>query len=189
MLSCWSFIGNENPSDVITPYPLTPTGYPETPTVDETMYHFSHEQSSTTINSFSSYSDRRSSWRTSISSGSTSSTDNPTMLSIKAMHEDNIVMLRVPRSITFDELRRRIHDKFMQTDKPTICETFAIALMEQVPAEKVGHGRPRAGSMSSLGSTGTKGAALRFISSQDKWDGVAATYCGKVLLRIIGSRE
>lgn len=98
-------------------------------------------------------------------------------------------MLRLPRYTTFDELRRKIYDKFIQTDKSTICETFAIALMDQSPAEKVEDGRPRAGSISSVGSARPKGAALHFVSSQDEWDDIAATHFGKIFLRIIGSRE
>ena len=173
--------------DLIGPYDQTPDGFPETPTVDETMYRFSQAQSSSTI---SSYSDRRSSLTTvtSISSGSTSSSDNHMTLSIKAMHEDNIVMLRLPRYIAFDELRRKIYDKFIQTDKSTICESFAMAVVEQPPAERAENGRPRAGSLSSLGSARAKGAALHFISSQDEWNDVC-NHGGKIVLRIIGSRE
>lgn len=104
------------------------------------------------------------------------------MLSIKAMHEDNIVLLRLPRYTTLDELRRKIYDKFLQTDKPTISESFAIGLLKQES------GRARPGSLSSVGSAQTQGAALHFISSQDEWDNVAATHAGKILLRIIGSR-
>lgn len=175
---------------MIAPQVQTPTGYPQTPTVDESMYYFPREQSTSTVCSFFSYSDRRSSCSTSISSGSTSSGGNSTMISIKAMHEDNIVMLRVPRYITYDELRQKIYDKFISTDKSTICETFAIAVIEQALTEQVAvDGRPRADSMSSLGSAPAKGATLRFISSQKKWDATAATHCGKLSLRIIGSRE
>lgn len=78
----------------------------------------------------------------------------------------------------------------MLTDKSAISNSFAIALLEQPPtAEKAPSVRPRAGSLSSLGSASIKGAALHFISSQDEWDDVVATYCGKIFLRIIGSRE
>lgn len=98
-------------------------------------------------------------------------------------------MLRLSRYISFDKLRRKIYDKFMQIDKSTICETFAVALVEQAPAEKVENGRSRAGSVSSLGSVRTKGAALHFISSQDEWLDITSTHYGKISLRIIGSRE
>ena len=79
----------------------------------------------------------------------------------------------------------------MQTGKSTICDTFAIALLEAPPApveRTPGGQRPRADSSSSLGSAYVKGAALYFISSQDEWDDVVATHPGKMLLRIIGSR-
>jgi len=156
--------------------------------VDETMYHFAQAQCSTTISSYSRYSDSRSSLATSISSGSTSSSGNLTTLSIKAMHEDNIIMLRLPRYIAFDELRRMIYDKFIQTDTSTICESFAMAVVEQPPADRAENGRPRADSLSSLGSARAKGAALHFISSQDEWNDVC-NHGDKILLRIIGSRE
>jgi hypothetical protein len=172
--------------DLITPHDQTPDGFPETPTVDETMYHFAQAQSSTTISSYSRYSDSRSSLATSISSGSTSSSGNLTTLSIKAMHEDNIIMLRLPRYIVFDELRQKIYDKFIQTDKSTISKSFAIAVVEQSSADKVANRRPRADSLSSVRS---KGALLHFVSSQDEWNDVVATHGGKIVLRIIGSRE
>ncbi|KAH0833332.1 hypothetical protein J3R83DRAFT_12400 [Lanmaoa asiatica] len=175
--------------DLIGPHTQTPDDYPETPTMDETVYRFPQKQPITTISSYSLYSDRRSSLTTSISSGSTSSSGNLTTLSIKAMHEDNIVMLRLPRDVAIDELRRKIYDKFIQTGKSTISESFAVALLEQIPVGNVESGRPRGGSFSSLGSAYTTGVALHFISSQDEWDDVVATHNGKMLLRIIGSRE
>ncbi|KAG8212984.1 hypothetical protein J3R82DRAFT_11370 [Butyriboletus roseoflavus] len=168
--------------ELIGPDAQIPDGFPETPIVDKTMYRVSQKQSSTTISSYSSSSDRRSSLATSISSRSTSSSLDPTVLSIKAMHEDNIVMLRLPRFTALDELRRNVYDKFMRIDNPTISESFAIAFLQQET------GRPRAGSLSSVGSAQAKGAALHFISSQGEWDNVAAT-SGKIVLRIIGSRE
>ena len=98
-------------------------------------------------------------------------------------------MLRLPRYIAFDELRRKIYDKFIQTNKSTISESFAIALLEQPPAEKMENGRPRADSVLSHESAHAKGATLHFISSQDEWNDVVATHAGKMFLRIIGSRE
>ncbi|KAF8135092.1 hypothetical protein EV363DRAFT_852322 [Boletus edulis] len=181
--------------DLIRPCAPTPDGFPETPAPDEMVYRVSQAPSSSTatFSSFSRFSDRRSSLTTSISSGSTSSSRNSMTLSIKAIHEDNIVMLRLPRYTAFDDLRRNIYDKFMQTDNATICDSFAIALLAQAPAptenSRVGSVRPRAGSLSSLRSAHAKGAALHFISSQDDWDDAIATYSGKMLLRIIGSRE
>ena len=78
----------------------------------------------------------------------------------------------------------------MQTDNATISESFAVALLEQpAAAENAANGRPRAGSLTSLGSASVKGATLHFISSQDEWDDVVATHGGKMLLRIIGSCE
>lgn len=180
-----SIMSAEDLPDLIVPHDEIPNGYPETPTVDESMYHFSQKQSSTTVSSYSLHSDRRSSLATSISSGSTSSSGNPMTLSIKAIHEGSIVMLRLPRYTAFDELRRKIYDKFIQTDKSTISKSFAIALWQQPPAEKVENAQPRAGA---LGSAKAKGV-LHFISSQEEWDNVAATHSGKMLLRIIGSRE
>ncbi|KAI9566809.1 hypothetical protein HD554DRAFT_2112679 [Boletus coccyginus] len=173
--------------DLIGPYDSFQDGFPETPTTDESMYRFAQAQSSTTVSSYFRYSDRRSSLATSISSGSMSSSGNLMTLSIKAAHEDNIVMLCLPRYIAFDELRRKIYDKFIQTDESTISESFAIALLEQHPAEKMENGRPRAGSVSSLGSAHAKGGTLHFISSQDEWSDVVVTHAGKMFLRIIGS--
>lgn len=190
VLLCRGIMSAEGFPDLIGPDAEVPNGYPETPTVDESMYNFSQKQSSTTVSSYSLYSERRSSLTTSISSGSTSSSVNPVTLDIKAIHEDNIVMLRLPRYIAFDELRRKIYEKFIQADNSTICKTFAVAVVEQPPAEKAESGRPRAGSLSSLGSAQAKGGgALHFISSQDEWDDVVATHGGKLIFRIIGSRE
>lgn len=98
-------------------------------------------------------------------------------------------MLRLPRYTVFDELRQKIYDKFIQTDKSTISKSFAVAVLEQSPADKVANGRPRADSLSSLGSAHSKGPLLHFISSQDEWNDVVAAHNGKITLRIIGSRE
>ncbi|KAF9238514.1 hypothetical protein BU15DRAFT_62488 [Melanogaster broomeanus] len=167
--------------DLIRPQSPTPSSRPETPAATDASSYMARpeQQYAHDNNSAYAYADRRSSFATSVSSGSTTSTADPTSISIKAMHEDNIIVLRVPRHLSYDGLRQKLYDKFLQTGRSPISESFAMALL--VP--------PCTGSPSSPGSIDTKQALLHFISCQDEWDEVITLHGSKIILRIIGSRE
>ncbi|KAG6335117.1 hypothetical protein ID866_3971 [Astraeus odoratus] len=155
----------------------TQGGLPETPTIDS----FPFLQTIPTR-----HSTRRASLAPSVSSWSTSSSHEGTVLSIKAMHEESIIMLRVPRILPFAELRKKIYDKFVQQEKSPISESFAIAVLVHPSTDRTGSSQGRRGSLSSCDS---KRAVLQFVTSQEEWDQAVSRHGTKLLLRIIGSRE
>ncbi|KAL4062907.1 hypothetical protein J3A83DRAFT_4362970 [Scleroderma citrinum] len=161
--------------DSIFPLSPTPTHNIDTPT--SITFHFPETISPR-------HSGRRSSLAPSVSSWSTASSHEGTVLSIKAMHEESIIMLRIPRTLPFAELRKKIYDKFVQQEKSPISESFAIAVLV-TPAERAGGGQGRRGSLSSNG----KKAALHFVASQEEWEQAVTHHGTKLLLRIIGSKE
>ncbi|KAH7884755.1 hypothetical protein F5I97DRAFT_1929589 [Phlebopus sp. FC_14] len=171
--------------DSIRPHSPTPSSRPETPTASDVFSYVTPppEQYLPT------YSNKRLSIPISISSGSTNSSYDGMNISIKAMHEDNIIMLRIPRHLPFREVREKIYDKFVQTDRSPISKSFAIAFLVQPPSDTSSGVRSRAGSLSSLGAPETRKAGLHFVASQDEWDQAIAHFGTKVSLRIIGSRE
>ncbi|KAF8840182.1 hypothetical protein BDN67DRAFT_968884 [Paxillus ammoniavirescens] len=178
--------------DSLRPYSPTPSNQAETPTVTDGFPYTARDPEQHDAQDHNLgfvYPDHRRSLTTSLSSGSTNSSVDPMSISIKAMHEDNIVMLRAPRHLSFEEVRQKLYNKFIQTGRSPISESFAMALLVPPPAEKSGNGRPRAGSLSSLGPTDVNKAVLHFITSQDEWDEVITFQGSRILLRIIGSRE
>ncbi|KAI6122256.1 hypothetical protein EDD16DRAFT_1573164 [Pisolithus croceorrhizus] len=132
---------------------------------------------------------RRSSLAHSVSSHSTASSHGGTVLTIKAAHEESIIMLRVPRTLLFTDLRQMIYDKFVQQEQSPISESFAIAVLVQPTPERGAAGAPQYQRPDSLSSADSKKAPLDFVASQEEWDQAVMRYGTKLSLRIIGSRE
>ncbi|EIW83788.1 hypothetical protein CONPUDRAFT_88232 [Coniophora puteana RWD-64-598 SS2] len=110
-------------------------------------------------------------------------------LAIKATHEATTIVLRVPRALPYEEVRKRVYDKFVTQEKAPVARTFAIAvLMPSLPGSNGnGSGRERSASVSSGGSAERERAQMKFISSAEAWDGAVARSGGKMALRVIGS--
>lgn len=106
--------------------------------------------------------------------------------SIKAMHEDSIVMLRIPRILPFAELQQKIYHKFVQQEKSPICESFAITVLVPSSTERTGNDQGRRDFLSSCDS---KKTLLHFIVSQEEWEQAIVRHGTKLFLCIIGSRE
>ncbi|OJA20973.1 hypothetical protein AZE42_09181 [Rhizopogon vesiculosus] len=162
-------------TDAIPPTPLNGS---ETPTEDS-YFHLQHHDSYTSLAYM-----RRASLSTSISSGSTGSSDE-SVIAVKAMYENNIIIIRVPRSSSFTEVRQRLYDKFVRQEGVPLSETFVVALL--VPAPERSGVRPRTSSLWSIGAA-DKDAVLQFVKSNDDWDQAIYKYGNKILLRVIGSR-
>lgn len=128
---------------------------------------------------------RRSSMATSISSGSTGSIDE-SVIAIKAMYENSIIIIRIPRSLSFTEVRQRLYDKFVRQEGVPLSETFVVALL--VPAPQQSGVRPHAASLWSIGAADKDSTVLQFVKSNDDWDQAIYKYGNKILLRVIGSR-
>lgn len=102
------------------------------------------------------------------------------------MYEDSIVILRIPRSFSFTEVRQRLYDRFVRQEGVPLSETFVVALL--VPAPEQPGVRPLTGSLWSIGVADKDRAVLHFVKSNDDWDRAIYKYGNKVLLRVIGSR-
>ncbi|KAG1770947.1 hypothetical protein EDD22DRAFT_948154 [Suillus occidentalis] len=153
---------------------------PTSPTEDS---HFSSQQHDSYPTS--AYPTRRASVTTSISSGSTGCSDG-SVIAIKALHESHIIMLRIPRSLSFTEVRQRLYDKFVRQEGVPLSESFVVAILVPPPVIEKPGGRPYAPSFSSMADKDN--AVLHFVKSNDDWDQAIYKYGNKVLLRVIGSR-
>ncbi|KAG1821060.1 uncharacterized protein BJ212DRAFT_1478159 [Suillus subaureus] len=132
----------------------------------------------------SAYPARRASVTTSISSGSTGCSDG-SAISIKALHENNIIMLRVPQALCFTEVRQRLYDKFVRQEGVPLSESFVVAILVPPPVIEKSGGRHYAASFSSMADKDS--VVLHFVKSNDDWDRAISKYGNKVLLRVIGS--
>jgi hypothetical protein len=132
----------------------------------------------------SAYPARRVSVTTSISSGSTGCSDG-SAIAIKALHESHIIMLRVPQSLSFTEVRQRLYDKFVRQEGVPLSESFVVAILVPPPVIEKPGGRPYTASFSSMADKDN--VVLHFVKSNDDWDRAISKYGNKVLLRIIGS--
>jgi hypothetical protein len=155
-----------------------PPASSETPTRDS---HFRVQQHDSYPVAYT----RRSSLATSISSGSTGSSDG-SAIAIKAMYENSIIIIRVSRSLSFTEVRRRLYDKFVRQEGVPLSETFVVALL--VPTPERSGVRPSVGSLWSIGAADKDRAVLHFVKSNDDWDQAIYKFGNKILLRVIGSR-
>ncbi|KAG2369086.1 hypothetical protein BDR07DRAFT_1324114 [Suillus spraguei] len=153
---------------------------PSSPSEDS---HFSSQQDVSYPTSV--YPARRASVTTSISSGSTGCSDGSAIV-IKALHENHIIMLRVPQSLSFTEVRQRLYDKFVRQEGVPLSESFVVAILVSPPVTEKSGGRPQASSFSSM--VDKDSAVLHFVKSNDDWDQAIYKYGNKVLLRVIGSR-
>jgi hypothetical protein len=160
--------------------PATDAIPPTSPTEDS---HFSSQQHDSYPTS--AYPTRRASVTTSISSGSTGCSDG-SVIAIKALHESHIIMLRIPRSLSFTEVRQRLYDKFVRQEGVPLSESFVVAILVPPPVIEKPGGRPYAASFSSMADKDN--AVLHFVKSNDDWDQAIYKYGNKVLLRVIGSR-
>jgi len=100
------------------------------------------------------------------------------MISIKAALNQSIVAVRVSKTISYEELRERLHDKFVIQEGLPLSKSFTIALTNPI-RRRTSRGRSRSSSVSSV-------EHMEFISSQRNWDSVVASYDGgKLTLRIL----
>jgi len=109
-------------------------------------------------------------------------------LHIKVVHNTAIILLRAHRSITFEEARAKIYEKFVSQEGVPLSESFALAYLPPAPID-YSKPRSRSGSLSSLSVGFPDLAHMRFISSQRDWENaIASIGRGKLILRSIGDR-
>ncbi|KAK2460961.1 hypothetical protein APHAL10511_007431 [Amanita phalloides] len=99
------------------------------------------------------------------------------MISIKATLDQAIVVLRIAKDASYEELRDRLHDKFAGQEGLSLSRSFTIALT--YPIGQFAYRKSRSNAVSSA-------ERMRFISSQWDWDCVVASHDGgKLILRIL----
>jgi len=121
------------------------------------------------------------------------STDFPTspsgtdgVIIIKAAYDSSIVVLRVSRDISFDEMRQRLYKKFVGQEGVTLSESFTAALLlpPGTSSSVSGKSPARSNSLSSVGRSDPN--QMRPITSHDDWEQVtSSTDGGKLTLRIL----
>jgi hypothetical protein len=118
----------------------------------------------------------------------TSSAPPGSTLNVKVALGDSIIMLRVPRDISLQDMRQRIHDKFVKQEEVPLSDTFRFACIHPTSSSNmapVPTGRKRSGSLSSVATFDL--TKMRFITTQTEWDQVTATAnpAEKLALRIL----
>jgi hypothetical protein len=118
--------------------------------------------------------------------------DSPTSptggsLAIKAALNKAIVKLRTPRSISFDELRRRLYDKFVRQEGMPLSESFTIAL--QSPNSPISD--IRSGSNSAMSTSVSDATQMCFITSQAEWEQAISSigFVDKLTLRVLDTHS
>ncbi|KAJ8072862.1 hypothetical protein AAF712_005041 [Marasmius tenuissimus] len=125
---------------------------------------------------------------------SDTSTLSPTTASenytIKAAHNQSIILLRVPKSTPFHVLRTKIHEKFANQEKVTLSDSFTLAFVipdvvvskGDTPGKAKRRTRERSSSMSSAGGP----VQMALVTSQDQWEKVTrSTELSKITLRVL----
>jgi len=142
--------------------------------------------SSSSRGSRSSRARSRSSTFSDFTSSDSSSISGDGSISVKVVHNTSIILLRIPRSISFEDLRVKVYDKFIQQEGVPLSASFALAFLPPGPID-YNKPRSRSSSMSSVGFPDL--AHMRFISSEHEWQhAIALTVRGKLTLRAIGDQ-
>jgi hypothetical protein len=161
-----------------------PPSRPETPVgeLPSSMSLFSFHSSS----SSGSRGRSRSSTLSDFTSSDSSSVSGDGSISVKVVHNTSIILLRIHRSISFEDLRAKVFDKFVQQEGVPLSASFALAFLPPAPID-YSKPRSRSSSMSSVGFPDL--AHMRFISSEREWQhAIALTGRGKLTLRAIGDQ-
>jgi hypothetical protein len=113
------------------------------------------------------------------------SPSTPTALTIKAAHNSAIILLRADRDSSFDEIRRRLREKFLGQENVTLSESFTLAYtIPATPIKPVVKSRNRSNSTGGLGDT----ALMETITTSDEWARLVSTVDGaKLTLRVMDS--
>ncbi|KAF9524873.1 hypothetical protein CPB83DRAFT_860634 [Crepidotus variabilis] len=116
---------------------------------------------------------------------STTPSSSSTSLSIKAAHNDSIIMLKVAWDLPFEDIRHRIYSKFVGQEGLPLSKDFAIALAVPSTTSDSPSKTPNTKCTRSL-SAGAEKMELHFIDSQFDWEQIVLIKeCNKVSLRIL----
>lgn len=182
--------------------PETPTGHANLDALQSSESSFDAPPSPTpTCNSFFTVSSSPDSSRTflgrppsptstiatayTVSTVSTvASSVSPGTLSLKAAHNDAIILLRVPNETSFTEVRQRLYNKFVGQEGVPLSQNFTVAFVPATPSPtqpSFPKDRLRSASVSSADRM-----ELFFINSDADWEQIISSAGGsKLTLRIL----
>ncbi|KZT01409.1 uncharacterized protein LAESUDRAFT_815919 [Laetiporus sulphureus 93-53] len=112
---------------------------------------------------------------------------NPDSITVKAILDDSIVLVRVSCSMSFLEVRARIQEKFANQEGIPLPDRFAIAYAPPVDRARYARGRARSNSASTVGSGQVQ--PLRYIASDEEWHTAVVGCASKLTVRIFQSRN
>jgi hypothetical protein len=109
---------------------------------------------------------------------------SPGTLSLKAAHNDAIILLRVPNETSFTEVRQRLYNKFVGQEGVPLSQNFTVAFVPATPSPtqpSFPKDRLRSASVSSADRM-----ELFFINSDADWEQIISSAGGsKLTLRIL----
>lgn len=110
-------------------------------------------------------------------------------ITLKAVLQGSIVLLRISRSMPLSEVRTRLHDKFAAQEGVQLSSAFVIGWAPSATQPGgVLRGRPRSNSASSVGSMNP--SALRYVYQEQEWRAaVAACAGGKMTIRLFNAQS
>lgn len=106
------------------------------------------------------------------------------IITIKAAHNQCIIVVRVGRDTEFPAIRKRIYDKFVRQENIPLSDSFTLALILPVVKRQDSviygnRGRSRSNSLSSVGAM-----QMKLLLSQEDWDS-AVGHQPKITLRVL----
>ncbi|PIL35468.1 hypothetical protein GSI_02195 [Ganoderma sinense ZZ0214-1] len=101
-------------------------------------------------------------------------------VTLKAVLQESIVLLRVPRGASLEEVRARLRDKFAAQEGVQLSRGFVVGWVPSGVGNATVNGRPRASSVSGMGAQ-----ALRYVYTEEEWQ-AALDACagGKMTVRL-----
>ena len=116
----------------------------------------------------------------------TTSTVSGTSLSIKAAHNSSIIMLRVLRDTSFEDVRQRLYNKFVGQEGIPLSNDFAVAMVVPSPTSLSPVETEQSRDSRSLSLSSADKLELHFIDTQYDWEQVVLVRdSNKVALRIL----
>ncbi|TBU45686.1 hypothetical protein BD309DRAFT_989365 [Dichomitus squalens] len=115
-------------------------------------------------------------------------------ITLKAVLQESIVLLRVPRAAPLQEVRTRLRDKFAAQEGVQLSRAFVVGWAPSASQPGGGvagmaalRGRPRSNSASSVGTLNPQ--ALRYVYTEQEWRAaVDACAGGKMTIRLFNAQ-
>ncbi|KAJ7364212.1 hypothetical protein DFH08DRAFT_930225 [Mycena albidolilacea] len=132
---------------------------------------------------YSFYSARSNISATTACSSSTASSCGASPLTIKAAHNDSIILLRAEADLSLGEMRRRLREKFLGQESVALSDSFSLVYM--IPASPGKGGRTRSNSLSSASAL-SDASLVEKIGTEEDWARLRASLDGaKLTLRVV----